>query len=298
MKKTYIDQNISQSILKELARSQLKISNYAFDSQVIWCRIALNKFETWNKAAHHHSFYELHLCCSGFAEFADSYGNIIKIESGDFVLFPPETSHKLIKFSDDFSKLVFGFTLDIKDSEEFKFLYDSFTDLKIKSYKATDKMIKIPSDILEEIKAHRKAFKFAVCELLTILITESARAINPEKKEDFLKYSSKDAKLDTVLLYMRNNLHANLTADEIATVANMCSKQLNRIMHKSYNMSISTYYKREKMNKAKELLVSSELSVSEIATALGFSDEFSFSKSFKRIEGISPASYRSSYFQK
>lgn len=298
MENNYIDLGTSQSILKELARLQLQISNYAFDAQIIWCRVAVNKFEVWNKAAHHHSFYELHLCCSGYAVFEDTDKNTVTVSSGEFVLFPPSTSHKLIDYSDDFSKLVFGFSLNLKESDEYRFLSDSFNEIKVKNFKASSKMLTIPSEILEEIKLHRKGFKFAICELLSLLIIESARVINPSKKEDFLKYSSKDTKLDSIILYMRNNLHTNLTADDIATVANMSSKQLNRIMFENYNMSISTFFKKEKIKKAKELLENSDYSISQIASLIGFSDEFSFSKSFKKIEGITPASYRSSYFQK
>ena len=153
-------------------------------------------------------------------------------------------------------------------------------------------------NILEEIKMRRKGFKFTICELLSLLIIESARVINPKKKEDVLKYSSKDTKLDSIILYMRNNIHANLTADEIAAVANMSSKQLNRIMLENYNMSISTFFKREKISKAKEMLEKTDMSIRQIAEAVGFSDEFSFSKSFKKIEGNTPASYRSAYYQK
>lgn len=298
MNKTYIDQTTAQSLLKELARLQLKISNYAFESQIIWCRVALNKFEVWNKAEHHHSFYEIHLCCSGTATFEVEQDSVITIKAGDFVIFTPNTRHKLVFFSDDFSKLVFGFTLNIKESDELKFLADSYSEIKHRAYKASDRMLSIPTEILEEIKMRRTGFKFAICELLSLLIIESARVINPKKKEDILKYSSKDTKLDSIILYMRNNIHSNLTADEIATVANMSSKQLNRIMLENYNLSISAFFKREKISKAKEMLEKTDMSIRQIAEAVGFSDEFSFGKSFKRTEGNTPAGYRSAYFQK
>ena len=277
MDNRYIDLSISQAVLKELARLQLKISNYAFESQIIWCRVALNKFEVWNKAEHHHSFYELHLCCSGTATFEVQKDSEITIKAGDFVIFSPSTRHKLLYYSDDFSKLVLGFTLDVKESDELKFITDSYSDIKNKAYMASDRMLSVPTDILEEIKMRRKGFKFTICELLSLLIIESARVI---------------------ILYMKNNIHANLTADEIAAVANMSSKQLNRIMLENYNLSISAFFKREKISKAKEMLEKTDMSIRQIAEAVGFSDEFSFGKSFKRTEGNTPAGYRSAYFQK
>ena len=293
-----VDSNFSQSVLKELAGLRLKISNYAFSSEIIWYRIALNKFETWNKAEHRHSFYEMHLCLTGYAAFEVGKNNVIEINAGDFAIFSPKTNHKLIKVSDDFTKVVLGFNIELMDSEEYSFLQDALNQIKLTKYKATEKMLTIPFDSLEEIKQHRKGYKFAICELLTQLIIEFARVINPVKKEDFLRYSGKDTRLDSLILYMRDNLHRRLTAEDFANEENMSAKQLNRIMMENFNMSVSAFFKKEKINKAKELLETTDMTISQLSTALGFSDEFSFSKTFKRIEGITPANYRASYFLK
>ena len=50
-----------------------------------------------------------------------------------------------------------------------------------------------------------------------------------------------------------------------------------------------------RVEKAKSLLCTSVLSVSEIATAVGFSDFSYFSMIFKKQCGISPTSYRKRY---
>ena len=45
------------------------------------------------------------------------------------------------------------------------------------------------------------------------------------------------------------------------------------------------------MNKAKELLMTSNLKSYEIAAIVGFSDEFYFSKAFKKKVGVSPSTF-------
>ena len=93
-------------------------------------------------------------------------------------------------------------------------------------------------------------------------------------------------------------VHFILTVEDFAAQSNMSSKQLNRIMFENYNMSVAEFFKNERIEKAKDLLTHTELSMSQIAHKIGFSDEFSMSKIFKRLEGMTPAKYRSSYFLK
>ena len=44
--------------------------------------------------------------------------------------------------------------------------------------------------------------------------------------------------------------------------------------------------------KARELLVSSTLSITRIAQELGYSDAANFSRAFRKLQGLSPSDYR------
>ena len=48
------------------------------------------------------------------------------------------------------------------------------------------------------------------------------------------------------------------------------------------------------MGIAKQLLNDKDLTIQEVAAAVGYNDPFHFSKSFKQTFGISPTDYRSS----
>jgi AraC-like DNA-binding protein len=52
------------------------------------------------------------------------------------------------------------------------------------------------------------------------------------------------------------------------------------------------YILRVKMEKAQELLVQTEESVSEVARQVGFQDYSHFSKQFKKLVGLAPTEYR------
>ena len=52
------------------------------------------------------------------------------------------------------------------------------------------------------------------------------------------------------------------------------------------------YIVRCKMKKALELITGSDVKISEIAETLAYSDQYAFSKAFKKFYGESPSFYR------
>lgn len=56
------------------------------------------------------------------------------------------------------------------------------------------------------------------------------------------------------------------------------------------------YVNRLRIEKAKNLLYSTTLSIKEIGFQVGFSDEKYFMKVFKKLEGLSPSQYRHAFY--
>lgn len=48
-----------------------------------------------------------------------------------------------------------------------------------------------------------------------------------------------------------------------------------------------------KIDKAKELILEGDIKIKAVAQTLGFTDEFYFSRIFKRMTGISPSEFQS-----
>ena len=57
-------------------------------------------------------------------------------------------------------------------------------------------------------------------------------------------------------------------------------------------MSPNQYIKTLRMNRAKDLLKTGLLSISEVAEQGGFADIYYFSKAFKRAVGMNPTAYK------
>ena len=91
-----------------------------------------------------------------------------------------------------------------------------------------------------------------------------------------------------VELHLSENCSLQLAAREMGMNANYLGQLFKRETGKTY----SAYVTELRIERAKELLASGELSISEIAAALGFNDYFYFLKTFKRVSGCTPKQYR------
>ena len=97
---------------------------------------------------------------------------------------------------------------------------------------------------------------------------------------------------EQVLLMMEENLKSGLTLAAVGRELGMSQSALSQILKKKSGKTYSELFQEIRMKKARELLTYTELSMVEIADETGFSDQFYFSKIFKKVHGISPNEYR------
>ena len=120
-----------------------------------------------------------------------------------------------------------------------------------------------------------------------------------EKTAAVLKSASIESKVPLstrIETYVQNHYaEAGLTVNQIARDLHFESSYLRRIYKRSTGQTISQKIETIRIQQAKELLVDSELLISEIARVCGFSDHFYFSKRFKQICGNTPSEYRSAH---
>ncbi|HYF65225.1 MAG TPA: DNA-binding response regulator, partial [Herpetosiphonaceae bacterium] len=83
-----------------------------------------------------------------------------------------------------------------------------------------------------------------------------------------------------------------LTREDIAAEAAVGPRHLTRAFQQELGMSPMTYLLRYRINQARLLLAGQDISVAEVARAVGFGSEAHFNRSFRREAGVSPGAYR------
>ena len=111
--------------------------------------------------------------------------------------------------------------------------------------------------------------------------------------ETFLPQSKLPSKaVDDVIRTLEENVCSNLTVDEICASAPCGRAYLFRLFKNQTGKSIIEYFIELKIDRAKRLLIEDKLTIKEIAAELSFNEPNYFTKTFKRVTGITPSTYK------
>ncbi len=100
-------------------------------------------------------------------------------------------------------------------------------------------------------------------------------------------------KIDSVIEYMRQNIDRKVTLEELSQSVGLSRFYLSKTFKDATGYPIIMYFNKMKIDRAKELLIEGNKKIKEVADELGYTNEFYFSRIFKKIEGLSPSEFYS-----
>ena len=139
----------------------------------------------------------------------------------------------------------------------------------------------------------------AVFHLFYAAEYEYARMVKElkEQKEGTLE-KDKNPHINKCKDYIFSHLHGRISVQEIADALGLNAAYLSELFHECEKVTLTEYIRREKINLAKNLLIYSRYSYSEISTYLGFSSQSHLGKYFKSSTGMTMRQYRNVYGMK
>lgn len=102
--------------------------------------------------------------------------------------------------------------------------------------------------------------------------------------------------VEQALDFLQSRVFSSLSLKDICAQLKITEEHLIRLFKKSMNMTPMRYFNNLKIEAGSSLLLTTDLSVKEIAWRLGFSSPYHFSRNFKLYAGCSPTEYRTNYF--
>lgn len=123
--------------------------------------------------------------------------------------------------------------------------------------------------------------------------TEGKRGIfldEPENEED----GDKDA-VALAISYIKKNLSKNISRTDVAGYIHLNEEYFSRLFKQQTGETFKDYVMMEKMREAQKLLKNSRLSISIIASKVGYDNFSHFSKMFKKITDQTPQEYRKAH---
>jgi two-component system response regulator YesN len=101
-----------------------------------------------------------------------------------------------------------------------------------------------------------------------------------------------ERRVEVVVAYMETHLRQQVTLDEVAPLVNLSPSRFRHVFKAETGLSLKQHQKQLRMQKARELLEDSFLTIKEIMIETGIRDRNHFARSFRKTFGTTPSEHR------
>jgi AraC-like DNA-binding protein len=154
---------------------------------------------------------------------------------------------------------------------------------------------RIMRDVADEISfehAGKEALIGALIEQLTIYLVRNYSVIRMSDQLELSRVGIVDRRVRRAVELMESHLDRDLPLSELAAAAYLSAFHFSRLFKKVMGTSPHAYLAGLRTSRAQVLLSESDLSVTEIATRVGYTSSSHFTKAFRDATGLSPTAFR------
>ncbi|MCQ2459719.1 MAG: AraC family transcriptional regulator [Ruminococcus sp.] len=89
-----------------------------------------------------------------------------------------------------------------------------------------------------------------------------------------------------------NRFPEHITIEQASKISGVSKTKLKADFQKEYGISYYSYFRKERMKLAAQLLLETKQKIIDIAEAVGYENSSKFAKAFRDVTGFSPSEYR------
>ncbi|MDY3918745.1 MAG: AraC family transcriptional regulator [Candidatus Limivivens sp.] len=222
------------------------------------------------------------------------------LEKGDIWIVPPFASHRIGKGTEQCERLAILLDLKLmgtwaKGKEEWLWLQDELNKVDMYSghwkeetrSKITGIIEKLYLEYLEKAYAWQLAMKSLISELVLAAAREMPRRERSLQGQQVFK-------MKNILEYIALHYYSDITLQSCAEAVGFNSAYLSRYFSSHMGITFQEYVKRLRIDKAKWLLMTERVPITEVCYQSGFRDVKTFNKLFKQECGMSPTEFKKS----
>jgi AraC-like DNA-binding protein len=136
--------------------------------------------------------------------------------------------------------------------------------------------------------AHAATKQALGLHLLAVLLQDAPMN---ESGSHLLRHSPR---MEPVLSYIDQHLDRRVEIRSLVRLSGLSLSRFHAVFRQVMREPPMTYLARRRIQRAQQLLVTTDQAIKDIAQAVGYDDAFHFSKAFRRHAGMSPLQYRRS----
>ncbi len=247
------------------------------------------------KSTHYHDCHQIILVVDGQIEFCVNEA-IQRATAGDIVIFSRYEHHAITVLSERYKRYILRIDPMVNSRENR--LYSLFSNRPaglnnvLPAAGKTADFVRLFQQITEE----RETASPLSDELLELLINQLLIMIYRQMPEALQLL--KDTRFDTVAdIQRRFESHPaeNYSLSGLSREYHISSSSLSHLFKKITGSPVMDYLLSCRIAAAKRYLSHGNLSIGEIVERSGFSDNSNFSRTFKRVTGLTPTAFREKY---
>ena len=229
---------------------------------------------------HINDYYIFVYCLQGNKQLSIGENKII-IKPGEGIILPANILHRFYSSKKEVKVMLFCFyasstkkyvenisgEIFVPNKEERKILFEAINSFAI----------------LQDKRETSLHFSIALYRIIK-------RVFSTFTDEFYIEHSDKI--IHQANLLIQANLHKKITLLFLSKSLNISISSLQKKFYAKMKCGVGRYILTQRLNKASKLLRSSNMNLSEIAFAIGFESEITFSRAFKRETGYTPTQIR------
>ena len=98
--------------------------------------------------------------------------------------------------------------------------------------------------------------------------------------------------------YLQEHLAEDVSLSVLAEQFHLSAQYISQLFKSEIGVNFLAYLTSIRMEQAKQLLLTTSLSITEVSARAGYADYRVFTKAFKKAEGITPSQYRRDFLEK
>ena len=149
-----------------------------------------------------------------------------------------------------------------------------------------------PMDLMHALITRHHGAPFARLVSDWFMHTEIRPSVGPQRGGLVARVGSTNAAILDAVRAMEANIAEPLNLDQLAEIAGLSPRQLNRLFSEKLGRTTMRYYRDLRLDTAQNLLGNSPLSLTEIALATGFASSSHFSRVYAENFGVPPSANR------
>ena len=109
------------------------------------------------------------------------------------------------------------------------------------------------------------------------------------------KIAAANSGIAAVLAYIDGNCSADLSVAELCRISSMSRSNFERMFCRFVGAPVSDYIRRRRIDAASDLLRTTNMTILDVALAVGYHNTANFNKQFRAVTGKTPGEYRREY---